>query len=140
MIRTNAIANVRQQIHSDLRIQHPEWFLPNGESPICDAYEARLMDLLALVSSPPTSEGILGTASGRCADCAVPMGALIAAFMALYGAAHQQAHAMKTHRNNGSDKSDHQGGRMGELVLLGLDGTVFAREVNLGPQGSLTRY
>src|ERR1044071_9987982 len=79
MIRTNAIANVRQQIHSALRIQHPEWFLPNGDSPICDAYEARLMDLLALVSSPPTSEGILGTASGRCADCAVPMGALIAA-------------------------------------------------------------
>ena len=45
----NAIANLRQQIHEDLRKQHPEWVLPNGESPMCDAYEARLMDLLALV-------------------------------------------------------------------------------------------
>jgi hypothetical protein len=45
----NAIANLRQRIHDDLRKQHPEWILPNGESPICDVYEARLMNLLALV-------------------------------------------------------------------------------------------
>ena len=45
----NAIANLRQQIHDDLRKQHPEWVLPNGESPICDDYEARLMELLSLV-------------------------------------------------------------------------------------------
>jgi len=54
----NAIANLRQQIHDDLRRQHPEWVLPNGESPMCDAYEARLMELLALVPGsllrPPT--------------------------------------------------------------------------------------
>ena len=37
---------LRQQIHDDLRIQHPEWVQPNGESPMCDAYEARLMELL----------------------------------------------------------------------------------------------
>ena len=47
MRRTNAIANLRQQIHYDLRRQHPEWVLPNGESPMCDAYEARLMDELS---------------------------------------------------------------------------------------------
>ena len=47
----NAIANLRQQIHNDLRKQHPEWILPNGESPICDVYEARFMNLLALVPS-----------------------------------------------------------------------------------------
>jgi hypothetical protein len=41
---TKAIANLRQQIHDDLRRQHPEWVLPNGESPMCDAYEARLMN------------------------------------------------------------------------------------------------
>ena len=46
---TKEIANLRQQIHDDLRRQHPEWVLPNGESPMCDVYEARLMDLLALV-------------------------------------------------------------------------------------------
>jgi hypothetical protein len=44
MRTTKAIADIRQQIHDDLRRQHPDWVLPNGESPICDAYEARLMD------------------------------------------------------------------------------------------------
>jgi hypothetical protein len=37
---------LRQQIHHDLRVQHPEWVEPNGESPMCDFYEARLMELL----------------------------------------------------------------------------------------------
>ena len=37
---------LRQQIHDDLRIQHPDWVQPNGESPMCDSYEARLTDLL----------------------------------------------------------------------------------------------
>ena len=40
-------ADLRQQIHDDLRLQHPEWIQPNGESPICDSYEARLIKLLA---------------------------------------------------------------------------------------------
>jgi len=40
-------AELRQQIHNDLRLQHPEWIQPNGESPICDSYEARLIALLA---------------------------------------------------------------------------------------------
>ena len=35
-----------QQIHDDLRLQHPEWVEPSGESPMCDFYEARLMYLL----------------------------------------------------------------------------------------------
>ena len=37
---------LRKQIHDDLRIQHPEWVQPNGESPVCDAYEVRLTELL----------------------------------------------------------------------------------------------
>jgi len=37
---------LRQQIHHDLRIQHPEWVQPNGESPLCDSYEARLTEML----------------------------------------------------------------------------------------------
>ena len=37
---------LQQQIHDDLRIQHPEWVEPNGESPKCDSYEARLMEQL----------------------------------------------------------------------------------------------
>ena len=39
-------ADLRKQLHDDLRIQHPEWVQPNGESPMCDSYEARLMELL----------------------------------------------------------------------------------------------
>ena len=39
---------LRQQIHNDLRIQHPEWVQPNGESPMCDSYESRLMELLGI--------------------------------------------------------------------------------------------
>ena len=39
-------ADLLQKIHHDLRIQHPEWIQQNGESPLCDSYEARLMELL----------------------------------------------------------------------------------------------
>ena len=64
MRKTNAIADLRQRIHRDLRIQHPEWVLPNGESPMCDAYESRLVDLLALVPGlylqRPTEEQHIG--------------------------------------------------------------------------------
>jgi hypothetical protein len=37
---------LQQQIHEDPRIQHPEWVQSNGESPMCDAYEVRLTELL----------------------------------------------------------------------------------------------
>jgi hypothetical protein len=37
---------LREQIHDDLRIQHPEWVQLDGESPICDSYEVRLVELL----------------------------------------------------------------------------------------------
>jgi hypothetical protein len=44
--QTPTYADLRKQIHDDLRIQHPEWVHPNGESPLCDSYEARLMETL----------------------------------------------------------------------------------------------
>src|SRR6266446_9671347 len=37
---------LQQQIHDDLRIQHPEWVESNGESPMCDSYEACLTEML----------------------------------------------------------------------------------------------
>ena len=37
---------LRRQIHDDLRVQHPEWVQPDGECPMCDSYEARLMEEL----------------------------------------------------------------------------------------------
>jgi hypothetical protein len=51
---------LRQQIHRDLRIQHPEWEQPNGESPICDSYEAHLMGQLdTFTQTDPTSRSSL---------------------------------------------------------------------------------
>jgi hypothetical protein len=41
-------AQLLQQIHHDLRIQHPEWVEASGESPVCDSYESRLMELLGM--------------------------------------------------------------------------------------------
>jgi hypothetical protein len=50
-----------QQIHDDLRIQHPEWVQSNGESPTCDSYEARLMELLDPSTRRGSNESIAGT-------------------------------------------------------------------------------
>jgi hypothetical protein len=44
--QVHTYADLRKQIHDDLRIQHPEWIQPNGESPMCDSYEARLLEVL----------------------------------------------------------------------------------------------
>jgi len=52
---------LRQQIHDDLRIQHPEWVEPNGESPTCDAYEARLTELLDTLTLRGSNESIAAT-------------------------------------------------------------------------------
>src|SRR5438132_3966249 len=37
---------LQQQIHDDLRIQHPEWIESSGESPRCDSYDACLTEML----------------------------------------------------------------------------------------------
>jgi hypothetical protein len=42
---------LQQEMREALRMQHPEWVQPNGESPMCDAYESRLAELLGLSSS-----------------------------------------------------------------------------------------
>jgi hypothetical protein len=44
--KTHTYTALLQKIHNDLRLQHPEWIQPNGECPMCDSYEARLMELL----------------------------------------------------------------------------------------------
>jgi hypothetical protein len=44
--KLHAFTELRQQIRNDLRLQHPEWIEPSGESPMCDFYEARLLELL----------------------------------------------------------------------------------------------
>jgi hypothetical protein len=49
---------LRQQIHDDLRIQPPEWVQPNGECPLCDSYEARLLELLGTLTRRASNESI----------------------------------------------------------------------------------
>jgi hypothetical protein len=51
---------LRQKIHDDLRIQHPEWVQPNGQSPMCDSYEARLTELLATFTRTVSTESVVG--------------------------------------------------------------------------------
>ena len=41
---------LRKQIREALLRQHPEWIDANGESPRCDSYEARLAELLAMLT------------------------------------------------------------------------------------------
>ena len=41
-------AELRNQIREALRRQHPEWIGANGKSPLCDSYEARFAELLAM--------------------------------------------------------------------------------------------
>jgi len=50
---------LQQQIHDDLRIQHPEWVKPNGESPMCDSYETCLTKMLDTLTGRRSSESIV---------------------------------------------------------------------------------
>jgi hypothetical protein len=49
---------LRQQIHDDLRIQHPEWIQPDGECPTCASYEARLVQLLDTLTRSASGESV----------------------------------------------------------------------------------
>ncbi len=55
---------LRQQIHDDLRAQHPEWVQPNGKSPMCDSYEARLMELLNTLTPRGSNESVAAPLTG----------------------------------------------------------------------------
>ena len=58
MSLSNSIGELQQQIHDDLRIQHPEWIEPNGECPECDFHEARLMEELNTLTRRGSDESI----------------------------------------------------------------------------------
>ena len=47
----HSYSELQQQIHEDLRIQHPEWVAPNGDCPRGDSYEWRLAELIGLFQS-----------------------------------------------------------------------------------------
>jgi hypothetical protein len=50
---------LQQQIHDDLRIQHPEWVKPNGESPKCDSYDACLTEMVDTLTRRGSNRPIL---------------------------------------------------------------------------------
>ena len=52
-------ADLRRQIHDDLRIQHPEWVKPNGESPKCDSYDACLTEMVDTLTRRRSNRPIL---------------------------------------------------------------------------------
>jgi hypothetical protein len=68
----------------------------------------------------------------------VHLRALTALYIALCGT-HRQTQATETIPNRYPKKPDRPAEPRGELVLLGLDGTVIAREVNLAPHPLSTR-
>ena len=49
--KIRSYAELRELIRVSLRIQHPEWVKSDGNSPICDFYDARFAELLGLVRS-----------------------------------------------------------------------------------------
>lgn len=55
-----AYAELQREMHDALLAQHPEWILPNGDSPTCDSYDARFAKLLSQtlpVRSRPQKQG-----------------------------------------------------------------------------------
>jgi hypothetical protein len=44
--KVDSYGSLLRQIRNDLRLQHPDWIQPNGQCPMCDSYEARLIKLL----------------------------------------------------------------------------------------------
>jgi len=65
----------------------------------------------------------------------IRLSALTVFFVALCGG-HERTEATETTHNHHFKRPDWRPGPARELVLLDIDGTVFAREVNLAPHAS----
>ena len=46
--KIRSYTELREFIRDSLRIQNPEWVAPNGDSPVCDSYEARFAEILGV--------------------------------------------------------------------------------------------
>jgi len=57
--QVHTYTELRQQIHDDLRVQHPEWVQSDGKSPMCDSYEARLVQLLDSLTRRESTQSIV---------------------------------------------------------------------------------
>jgi hypothetical protein len=49
--RIRSYAELQEQLHHDLRAQHPEWIDANGNSPMLDWYDRRLAELVTIFQS-----------------------------------------------------------------------------------------
>jgi hypothetical protein len=52
---------LKQQIHEELRAQHPEWVEQTGECLKCDEHEARLRELLDSLMRKESNESVITT-------------------------------------------------------------------------------
>ena len=59
MLLIHTYVELRQQFHDDLRIEHLEWVEPDSKSPMCDSYEARLMELLDSLTRGKSAQSIV---------------------------------------------------------------------------------
>jgi hypothetical protein len=74
--KIRSYTELRKLIRVSLRIQNPEWVKPNGDSPLCDSYEARFAELLGL-THPLEDDATNSDFSGQNAsltDSAMSMG------------------------------------------------------------------
>jgi hypothetical protein len=46
--RISSYAELQKLVHEALRVQHPEWISSDGESEMCEFYEARFAQLLSM--------------------------------------------------------------------------------------------
>ena len=58
-LQIHTYAALLQQIHHDLRTQHPEWIQQDGRSPMCDSYEVRLVKLLDSLTRRESTQSIV---------------------------------------------------------------------------------
>jgi len=49
--RIRTYADLQEQLHRDLLVQHPEWIDANGNCPTCDSYDQRLAELITVFES-----------------------------------------------------------------------------------------
>lgn len=47
-VEASAYVALQREMHDALLAQHPEWILPNGDCPTCEAYDRRFAELLTL--------------------------------------------------------------------------------------------
>jgi hypothetical protein len=64
----HSYSELQQQIHEDLRTQHPDWVEPNGDCPTCDSYELRLAELLGGLTERSSPVRLPKSSCIGCAD------------------------------------------------------------------------